>query len=166
MKVLVVSDSHGDVENMCRAVELVRPRMLLHLGDGWRDAEEVARRYPDLPIEKVPGNCDFRRQEPAERLVMLCGKLFLLCHGHTLGVKSGIYGLIDAAVERDCDVALYGHTHMQDLRYISPGAEVKKPLSIVNPGSIRLPRDGYEPKYAIITIAGGKPLISCTRLER
>ena len=56
MKVLVVSDSHGNVENMCRAVELERPRMLLHLGDGWRDAALVAQRYPDLPMEKVPGS--------------------------------------------------------------------------------------------------------------
>ena len=31
MKLLVVSDSHGNMENMVRAVELVQPRMILHL---------------------------------------------------------------------------------------------------------------------------------------
>ena len=56
MKVLVVSDSHGDIESLCRAAERERPDLALHLGDGWRDAELLARRYPDLPVEQVTWN--------------------------------------------------------------------------------------------------------------
>ena len=33
MKILVVSDSHGNVDNMRRCVEMVNPRHVLHLGD-------------------------------------------------------------------------------------------------------------------------------------
>ena len=36
MKYLVLSDSHGNVDNMVRAVELVKPHGIIHLGDGWR----------------------------------------------------------------------------------------------------------------------------------
>ena len=39
MKVLILSDSHGNIEHMERAVELVNPRLIVHLGDCWRDAE-------------------------------------------------------------------------------------------------------------------------------
>ena len=33
MKILVLSDSHGNMENMVRAVDLTQPRLILHLGD-------------------------------------------------------------------------------------------------------------------------------------
>ena len=34
MKVLVLSDSHGNLTNMVRAVEAESPHMIVHLGDG------------------------------------------------------------------------------------------------------------------------------------
>ena len=37
MDILVLSDSHGAVAPMVRAVELARPDLILHLGDCWRD---------------------------------------------------------------------------------------------------------------------------------
>ena len=145
MKVLVVSDSHGNVENVCRAIDLVQPRMLLHLGDGWRDAQEAARRYPDLPIEKVPGNCDFRRDEMAERLIVICGRLFLLCHGHTLGVKSSYNELLRAALEHKADAVLFGHTHI-------PFTDFRRGVMLLNPGSVG---DFQKPTYAVLTFTGG-----------
>lgn len=33
MRILVLSDSHGNVDNMARAVELTAPDRVLHLGD-------------------------------------------------------------------------------------------------------------------------------------
>ena len=53
MKYLVLSDSHGNVDNMVRAVELTKPDGIIHLGDGWRDAEELHTLYPRLPLEQV-----------------------------------------------------------------------------------------------------------------
>ena len=64
MKILVFSDSHGNEDNMVRAVERERPSTLdaiVHLGDGWRDAEALHRLYPRIPLEQVPGNCDLGR---------------------------------------------------------------------------------------------------------
>ena len=43
MRVLVVSDSHGNVDNMVRAVEWVQPDYVLHLGDCQRDLEALRR---------------------------------------------------------------------------------------------------------------------------
>ena len=55
MNILVLSDSHGNISNMEEAVEREKPDMILHLGDCWRDAERLAERYPDIPMEHVPG---------------------------------------------------------------------------------------------------------------
>ena len=71
MKFLILSDSHGKIDPMAQAVDLSQPDLIFHLGDCWADAEELRRLYPQIPLEQVPGNCDFRSQEPAERLLFL-----------------------------------------------------------------------------------------------
>ena len=90
MRILVLSDSHGCVDPMQQCVELVQPQAILHLGDCWRDAERLAERYPDIPMEHVPGNCDCRPGEPAEKLLFLGDCRVLICHGHTCGVKTSL----------------------------------------------------------------------------
>ncbi len=145
MKILVVSDSHGDAEAVCRAVERERPRMLLHLGDGWRDVDELRLSFPDLPVEQVPGNCDFRSGEPAERLILIGGKRIFLCHGHTLGVKYDLSRLLYTALERGADAALFGHTHQ-------PYVDIVQGVVLLNPGSIGR---GRRPTYATLTFRDG-----------
>lgn len=148
IRVLVVSDSHGDVENMCRAVELTQPRMVLHLGDGWRDAEVLSERYPDLPLEKVAGNCDYRGHGSAERLILIGDKRVMLCHGHTLGVKSDLSMLLRVALERGADAVLFGHTH-------EPFVDIRRGVVMLNPGSI----GSYtRPTYGTLTVGDGKCL--------
>ena len=83
MKILVLSDSHGNVDNMARCVEMVNPRHILHLGDCIRDAEALAELFPEIPMTAVPGNCDWGRTEQGEVLVELAGRRILLMHGHT-----------------------------------------------------------------------------------
>lgn len=144
MKILVVSDSHGNIENMCRAVERERPDMALHLGDGWRDAELLALQYPGLPIEKVPGNCDFR-DEPPVLVTSIRGKRVMLCHGHTLGVRSGLDRLLYAALEQEADVVLFGHTHQ-------PFVDIRKGIVMLNPGSIG---SGGRHTYGTLTFRDG-----------
>ena len=144
-RVLVLSDSHGNVENMLRAVELERPRMILHLGDGWHDAELLAEHYPDIPMEKVPGNCDFRSRERAERLIMICGKRIFLCHGHTQGVKTDLGMLMRTAIGHKADVVLFGHTHR-------PFVDIRNGIAVLNPGSVGA---GRRPTYGTLTFRDG-----------
>ena len=88
MKILVLSDSHGNVDNMARAVELTRPRHILHLGDCLRDAQALHERFPDIPMDTVPGNCDWGSFDAPERLLGFDGVRVLMMHGHTRNVKS------------------------------------------------------------------------------
>jgi hypothetical protein len=146
MKLLVLSDSHGNVDNMVQAVEREAPQEILHLGDCWRDGERLHDLFPDIPFEQVPGNCDFRSTEPAEHLLFIQGKRVLICHGHTYGVKQSLLSAGYAAEEQNLDLFLFGHTH-------KPLVDMRGKTMFLNPGSIG---DYRRPTYGIITIENGK----------
>ncbi len=149
MKIMVFSDSHGNVDNMVRAVERERggaPDLLIHLGDGWRDAEALHERFPQLPLEQVPGNCDLGRFEERERLLLLGDFRIMICHGHTLGVKSSLLRAQLTARERGADALLFGHTHV-------PYIDFHEGVWLVNPGSIGDPR---RPCFNVITAEDGR----------
>lgn len=129
MKVLIFSDSHGNLGNMVSMVEKLRPDLILHLGDGWRDAEELRHAYPDIPLEQVPGNCDACAGGPVERVLTLQGRRIFFCHGHTLAVKAGLGPLLRRAEELEADVALFGHTHQPDRGQVGQ-------MLWMNPGSV------------------------------
>ena len=53
-RVLVLSDSHGNVGNMIRAVKREEPDMILHLGDCVVDADALRREFPHITMFNVP----------------------------------------------------------------------------------------------------------------
>lgn len=154
MKIIVFSDSHGDTENMYRAVARVCPDRIIHLGDGWHDAGMLSIRCPSLPLDRVPGNCDLGAGSPAERLLLAEGKRILICHGHTLHVKTGLLSALYAAQERQADALLFGHTHR-------PMIDCRGGVWLMNPGSIGSPS---RPTYGVLEIRGGSLLPSIFEL--
>lgn len=52
-RILVLSDSHGNVNNMVTAVGRLHPDMIIHLGDCWADAEQLHRKFPMTVMEQV-----------------------------------------------------------------------------------------------------------------
>ena len=146
MKYLVLSDSHGNVDNMVRAVKLVKPQGIIHLGDGWRDVEELRELFPSLPLEQVPGNCDFGRFEALERVLILDDHRVLIAHGHTLGVKTGLLRAQYRALEMNADILLFGHTHV-------PLVDAASRPMMMNPGSIGDPR---RPTYGVLEFRDGQ----------
>lgn len=156
MKILILSDSHGNLINMERAVEHSSPCMIFHLGDCWQDGARLHDRFPHIPFEQVPGNCDFRPGEPSEKILSLENKRILLCHGHTYGVKQSLLQAGFAAESEDLDLFLYGHTHR-------PAVDQRGKTLFLNPGSIGDPRT---PSYAIATILNGQLMGRTVLLER
>lgn len=146
MKILVLSDSHGNLENMVQAVERESPRMILHLGDCWWEAERLHDRYPEIPFHQVPGNCDFRPEEPTEQLLFVGDKRVLICHGHTYRVKQSLLLAGYAAEEQNLDLFLFGHTHQ-------PLVDMRGKTLFLNPGSIG---DHFRPFYGIVTLENGR----------
>ena len=146
MKILVLSDSHGNVDNMARAVELTQPRHILHLGDCIRDAQALQERFPAIPMDTVPGNCDWGCFDAPERLLELDGVRVLMMHGHTRSVKSSPLSAQYAAREYGADVLLFGHTHC-------PLVDYDGTLYTMNPGAVG---DYRRPTYGVLTIENGR----------
>ena len=143
MDILVLSDSHGAVAPMIRAVELTAPNLIIHLGDCWRDGERLHTYFPDIPLEQVPGNCDFASREQ-DTLEFYAGPVKVFAtHGHRYYVKSTMDSLLNAAHFSGAQLVLYGHTHIARIEY--PAG-----MTVVNPGSSGL---GSEPSFAVIDIS-------------
>ncbi len=155
MRILVVSDTHGNTGALCRAIEeQPTARTVLFLGDGLRDAEDAQARYPDRTIYTVPGNCDFGGIAPKVREETLGGKRFFFTHGHIYDVKYGLYRLDLAARQYKADIALFGHTHQ-------PYEEYADGLYLFNPGSL-----GYGGTYGYVDIVGGGVVTNIVTLRR
>lgn len=129
---------------MVYAVRKTEPDGIIHLGDCWSDAVRLQRRFPEIPMEQVPGNCDCS-MEVCERILLMEGFRILICHGHTLQVKSSYLPLQLSAQERKVDIALFGHTHK--VFY-----DRHNGVAYLNPGSIGAPGFGIPPSYGILTL--------------
>lgn len=145
MKILVLSDSHGNVRDMVKVVEREQPQMILHLGDCWVDAERLKEEFPNIPMEHVPGNCDFRLGEELEKVIFVEDFRILICHGHTYGVKTSLLQAGLAAEEKNVDAFLFGHTHV-------PLVDKRGKTLFMNPGTM----NGWKSTYGILTVEQGK----------
>ena len=145
MRILVVSDTHGRWSRLSSAV-LAQPKaeVVIHLGDGEGDLENVRYEFPDKMMTGVSGNCDFMSRQDAIATLTLEGKRIFFTHGHIYNVKYGYQRVIEAARQREADICLFGHTHV-------PVAEYHDGLYLMNPGSLGQPYDGT-PTYGIIDI--------------
>ena len=155
MKILVLSDSHGNLSNMEQAVEQTKPDLILHLGDCWQDAQQLHACYPSIPMQQVPGNCDYRPHESSEKLLFPEDRRLLMCHGHTYGVKQSLLTAGLAAEEQQLDFFLFGHTHR-------PLHDVRGRTTFLNPGSIG---DWRKPTYGLILLSGEVQELSICELN-
>ena len=149
MKILVLSDTHGDIDNARQVImKNNNVDLIIHLGDYFRDAQRINEEFPDIPIEYIYGNSDFMVDNtPAEKILELGGKRIFMTHGHRYSVKWDYEKLFRKAYEVKADILLFGHTHVADL--------VKnEQCFILNPGSISDSRDSSGESYAIIEIVG------------
>lgn len=153
MKILVVSDTHREIDKMHMAAQQERPDLVLHLGDHDADAAELSRRMPNLPICCVRGNCDgLFSDSPLCYCSEIGGVRIFATHGHKYNVKNGLLSFTYAAMEANAQVALYGHTHCAY-------CQVHNGLWLMNPGSCK----GYGASYGLIEIENGS--VSCRIVE-
>lgn len=131
-KLLVISDTHGSLRAVESLYSLVAENdYLVHLGDGAGDLRALWKAFPDK-IYSCAGNCDFQSLSPDEDVIEVESVRIFYCHGHNYGVKSGLERLAAEAKKRDCQIALYGHTHEARVTEIDG-------VTLINPGSFRRP---------------------------
>ncbi len=142
MRILVVSDTHGDASTLRQALlQQRKAEVVIHLGDGAEEMEALACSFPAKAILQVRGNCDWNAPFPQAEEIVLEGKRIYYTHGHIHRVKYGLYELDCAARERKADIVLFGHTH-------EPFQDYHDGLYFLNPGSLH----GQQGTYGILDI--------------
>ena len=146
MKILVVSDTHGNYLAPLECMIDTKIEMIIHLGDNIHDAKELEPLL-EIPIVKVPGNCDHGAIEPRDITLNLEGRIFFITHGDHCRVKTGTDLLAQRAKQKNADVALYGHTHC-------PLVSKVEGILLINPGTLMA--ESSVKSAAIINVRGGK----------
>ncbi len=134
MRLLVLSDSHGDYISLRMAIDNTwNANAVIFLGDGVHDMEKIGS-TPMLKGKKtviVRGNCDGSYcNHPALALEEFDGVRTYCTHGHGEKVKFGYQMLEEKAREKGARLVLFGHTHTPYVHYCDG-------LYMLNPGSVR-----------------------------
>lgn len=164
---LLLSDTHGAVDavrwiftaagSSCDAC--------LFAGDGAADilslVREAAAGALTIPpvILMAQGNCDSERYPPVlhnteepkpfglpmYQQKLIAGQRILLTHGHLYHVELDSRKLCMAAEHQGCTIAVYGHTHIQNIENFGS-------VTAINPGSPLRPRGQSYGGFAIISL--------------
>lgn len=146
MKILVISDTHGNIDRLNSILKKTGPYdALFHCGD-IEGQEYAIREAADCRMYLVSGNNDWDSSLPEELSVTIDDYRFWVCHGHRYGVSLSPSMIREEAASRNADVCLFGHTH-------KPFLDTSRGLTLLNPGSLNYPRQiGRKSTFAVIEI--------------
>lgn len=143
MRILVVSDTHGDIRNFEEVLRKHRDaEVVIHCGDGADETQEMKKLFPERMFICVRGNCDFCCEYPNIEVINIEGYKLFITHGHIYNVKSSLLNLSMATREAGAQMAIFGHTHV-------PLESYDDGVYFLNPGSLR----GYKGSYALADIS-------------
>ena len=141
IRVVVLSDSHGDEQAIRRVLRKEAASVVIHLGDGAAEAMRLAGENPLQTWHIVRGNCDGWGCPYQEEMVLpIGGVTFMVTHGHRYGVKRELDLLADSAVSKGAQIVCFGHTH-------TPYCAYHQGVLLLNPGSC-----AYTSRCAVITV--------------
>ncbi len=136
MKILLASDSHGEI-NILKNLVKMYPKMdlYLHCGDSELDP------YTISPFFSCKGNCDYHEDFLKQiKINTPYGYLFMQ-HKNDFP--------LNVVYDESIKIFLSGHTHIPSIKKIGD-------KYFINPGSITRPRGGNNPSYIILTIEKDK----------
>lgn len=146
MRILIVSDTHGRIEEVLQYINKAgNIDKIIHLGDHSRDGYDI-KFATGIDTEIVKGNCDWMDiNTPDEKLIKMNGLRIFISHGHYLNVRQNRNKLAERARELSASIALYGHNHY-------PLLEEIRGIKIFNPGSPTEARNGAKRSIGLIEI--------------
>jgi putative phosphoesterase len=145
MRLLVVSDTHGDSANLIALLRVIGSSVdgLIHLGDGSGDIDAAARYgSPMPPAWGVRGNVDSDWSVPSIRRIQAGHQTILAAHGQ-LYLGESWHPFVSAAKKQGAQAFFFGHTHI-------PFLERMDGVLLLNPGSLSRPRGIWGPSFAIV----------------
>lgn len=146
----LVSDSHGRFEALERMLEYAPDvAAWIHCGDYYRDGDDLAV-ATGVPVYAVMGNNDYYSDEngPECRCVTIGGVRIVAIHGHQWYGSERLTKLAALGKTNDASLVVFGHTHRRLVQTVAG-------ITVVNPGSIALPRDGRHGTYGVARISAG-----------
>ena len=149
MRIVVISDSHGNYSALSKVIDRnTDADWILHLGDGERDLDRYILANPmmERKIIHVAGNCDYNSLSPNSFVLPCLDHSIFFTHGHLYGVHGSLERIKAEAKKNNCDIILYGHTHV---RFMS----CEDGFHIMCPGSCSCPRDGKKPSFGHIDLS-------------
>ena len=146
MKVLIVSDTHGNHFNLDRILDQAGAvDMFIHLGDV-EGGEEYLDAVVDCEKHMVKGNNDFFSDLPKEEEFSIGKYKIFITHGHGYYVSVDPENIKEEGKARNADIVMFGHTHRP---YLDQGKEI----TVLNPGSVSYPRqEGRKGSYMIMEL--------------
>ena len=163
MKILMISDTHGNTSMINKMVSLaVDFDLTIHLGDNYPDG--VPFIDSNVPIIRVPGTWGWEYQDNTidnRRYEEFLGWRFFLTHTPTIDVHDLDSDLdpVDVLNNNGCDIFCHGHTHKPTIYTVGN-------VTVLNPGHLKSSFDrGYNASYAKIELSELKCKISVIELE-
>ena len=145
VKIVLVSDSHGDAECLdCLRQTYSDYDLFVHCGDSEQPYEDVK------DFICVKGNNDFLygNNVPYSQTIHVQDHTVYICHGHMDFLSYFHYEPMIAKAKRaGADIVFFGHVHT----YFDGEQDG---VRLLNPGSIRHNRDGSRPSYMLVEIDG------------
>lgn len=144
MKVLIVSDTHGNHRNLDKILEVAgKIDMFIHLGDV-EGGEEYLDAVLDCEKHMVRGNNDFFSDLPKEEEFCIGNYKVFITHGHGYYVSLDSEYIKEEGKSREADIVMFGHTH-------KPFFYKDEEIIVLNPGSVSYPRqEGRKGSYMIM----------------
>lgn len=146
MKILIVSDSHGQTAILHKLKSEYGSAMdaMIHCGDSELGSNDEAI----AGFTYVKGNCDYDSAFPKEVTKDIAGYRFFVTHGHLYNIKMTLQPLGYKAEEEQAQFACFGHSH------VAGSMQEEDGLIFINPGSISLPRGRKEKTFVILELEG------------
>ncbi|MEG0264493.1 MAG: metallophosphoesterase [Erysipelotrichaceae bacterium] len=142
MKIIVLSDNHGKSDRIDLLIKQHSDASaFIHCGD----IELDPQMYPNMIT--VSGNNDLFYDYPEYQVIKLGTKQIFVVHGHQFFYNGRLERMAAKAIELNCDIVCYGHTHVASHDIING-------IHLINPGSLWQSRDGRAPSYAILSLDG------------
>lgn len=151
MRILLFSDSHGDIRSMEKAIRKNDGvDMIIHLGDCVSDILRIMDMFGKYRYEFVQGNNDWSRGYPTEKTLELEGRKIFITHGHQYNVKYDYRRIASRGNSINADAVFFGHTHEPE-EFFSDG------MLVLNPGSVNASRSlSKRSTYCLVEVSAEK----------
>lgn len=123
MKLLLISDTHGELEKLKELASKYSDYTKIHLGDRGFSKDELDK----LGFIYADGNCDEGNNK--DYIIEIEGNKIFITHGDKYNVKFGLDKLYFKALSLGANFVFFGHTHIQKILEASG-------IKFINPGSL------------------------------